>query len=307
MVIGLNVCLGAASHNNLFIMVRGRRKTKALPVKQPVIESDVQNKLTFSKSMGKITSFFNNDLKEELTDEQRSSHISPLKQPSAMSVLQQANCLVKRSPHRIEMKSDEAIDQKKVQKSRRKVITETKLEGVNKNGKLTDYFPVRRSVRKTKKTVLEEKQKNIENAILSEREDGLEVHTFPNKGRGIVATRAFTRGDFVVEYAGELITSDEAKYREALYAQDQNTGCYMYYFMYKNTQYCVDATPESSRLGRLVNHSRNGNLVTKTVYVGDRPRLVLIANQDINVGDELTYDYGDRSKESLRHHPWLAT
>lgn len=48
----------------------------------------------------------------------------------------------------------------------------TKVSG---NHKLTEYFPVRRSVRKTKTTVLEEQQRDLEEAILSQREDGLEV------------------------------------------------------------------------------------------------------------------------------------
>lgn len=41
--------------------------------------------------------------------------------------------------------------------------------------KLTDYFPIRRSVRKTKKTVLEERQRDIEEAIKAEIEEGLQV------------------------------------------------------------------------------------------------------------------------------------
>lgn len=71
--------------------------------------------------------------------------------------------------------------------------------------------------------------------------------------------------------------------------------------------YSVDATAESDRLGRLVNHSRNGNLNTKTVVIENIPHLVLIAKEDIQPGEEVTYDYGDRSKESLLYHPWLAT
>lgn len=43
------------------------------------------------------------------------------------------------------------------------------------NHKLTDYFPVRRSVRKTKRTVLEERQRILEEAVLAKREEGLEV------------------------------------------------------------------------------------------------------------------------------------
>lgn len=68
----------------------------------------------------------------------------------------------------------------------------------------------------------------------------------------------------------------------------------------------MDATEETGKLGRLVNHSRNGNLVTRAVCVDGAPRLVLLAKNHIKAGEELTYDYGDRSKESLQYHPWLA-
>lgn len=173
------------------------------------------------------------------------------------------------------------------------------------NHKLTEYFPVRRSVRKTSKCVLAEKMRNLEKAIREEREDGLEVCIFPGKGRGVLTKRPFTRGEFVVEYAGELIGVAEAREREAKYAMDPDAGCYMYYFRHGDQQYCIDATEETDRIGRLVNHSRGGNLVTKALWV-DGPRLVLLAAHDIAAGVELTYDYGDRSRESLRHHPWLA-
>ncbi|XP_045539191.1 histone-lysine N-methyltransferase PR-Set7 [Papilio machaon] len=175
----------------------------------------------------------------------------------------------------------------------------------NSNHKLTEYFPVRRSVRKTSKCVMAEKMRDLERAVREQREDGLKVEYFDGKGRGVIATRAFLRGQFVVEYAGELVGVVEAREREQRYAQDPEAGCYMYYFRHCDQQYCIDATAESGRLGRLVNHSRNGNLHTKAIWV-DGPRLVLIAAQDIAPGDELTYDYGDRSREALRHHPWLA-
>lgn len=43
------------------------------------------------------------------------------------------------------------------------------------NKKVTQFFPVRRSVRKTKKEVQEERMRNIEQAIREEREEGLAV------------------------------------------------------------------------------------------------------------------------------------
>ncbi|XP_053985331.1 N-lysine methyltransferase KMT5A-B [Hylaeus volcanicus] len=174
------------------------------------------------------------------------------------------------------------------------------------NHKLTDYFPIRRSVRKSKKAVLEEKQRDMENKVLCQVEEGLEIRHFSGKGRGVVTTRAFTKGEFVVEYVGELIDQITAKKRENLYAQDHNTGCYMYYFQHRNHQYCVDATAETDKLGRLVNHSRNGNLIARVIEVGSTPHLVLTAKENIPVGVEVTYDYGDRSREAIRYHPWLA-
>uniref|UniRef100_A0A182Q8L8 [histone H4]-lysine(20) N-methyltransferase n=1 Tax=Anopheles farauti TaxID=69004 RepID=A0A182Q8L8_9DIPT len=174
------------------------------------------------------------------------------------------------------------------------------------NKKITEFYPIRRSVRKTKKEVQVERDRDIERAIHEGREDGLKIEHFEGKGRGIVTTRSFSKGEFVVEYIGDLISVSEAKKREQTYAKDDNTGCYMYYFRHKNLQHCIDATAESGKLGRLVNHSRNGNLVTKTVPLNDRPHLVLIAKEDIEEGVEITYDYGDRSKEALQHYPWLA-
>lgn len=177
---------------------------------------------------------------------------------------------------------------------------------IETNHSITDYFPVRRSVRKSKKVVLEEKQRDLENKVLCQMEDGLEVRNFSGKGRGVITTREFAKDEFVVEYIGELINQGEAKEREKMYAQDQNTGCYMYYFQHRNQQYCVDATAETDKLGRLVNHSRTGNLIARIVEVNSTPHLVLTAKEDLPIGVEITYDYGDRSRESIRHHPWLA-
>lgn len=102
---------------------------------------------------------------------------------------------------------------------------------------LTDYFPIRRSGRKTKQAVEQEISQQIEMAIEKQLEDGLIVKVFPDKGRGIVAGRAFQRGEFVVEYIGELIDQTEADRREEDYAQNAEFGCYMYYFKHKEQQY----------------------------------------------------------------------
>lgn len=67
----------------------------------------------------------------------------------------------------------------------------------------------------------------------------------------------------------------------------------------------VDATKETDRLGRLINHSKTGNCQTKLHDINGIPHLILVASRDIEEGEELLYDYGDRSKASLAAHPWL--
>ncbi|XP_064620990.1 N-lysine methyltransferase KMT5A-B-like [Lineus longissimus] len=171
---------------------------------------------------------------------------------------------------------------------------------------LTEYFQVRRSDRRLKTDFEKQKKEMLEEAILSGSEDGLKVVDFEGKGRGVVSCKVFQRGDFVVEYRGNLIDLSKAKEKEAEYSQKPDIGCYMYYFNYNNKNYCVDATAESGKLGRLLNHSKSGNCKTKVVGIDNRPYLILVAARDISEGEELLYDYGDRSKEAIAAHPWLA-
>ncbi|TRY70195.1 hypothetical protein TCAL_01201 [Tigriopus californicus] len=179
----------------------------------------------------------------------------------------------------------------------------------NSSHKMTEYFHIRRSNRKSKTTLEKEQLQEIEHHLLADddNECDVAVEVFPEKGRGVVALKHFEKGEFVVEYAGDLIDIGSAKERESKYSLDLSTGCYMYYFKYNNHNYCIDATSESGRLGRLVNHSRlTPNLQTKVVSFKNMPRLILVARTEIPSGTELLYDYGDRSKESLEAHPWLA-
>jgi histone-lysine N-methyltransferase SETD8 len=57
------------------------------------------------------------------------------------------------------------------------------------------------------------------------------------QGRGVTTTKNLSKGEFVVEYAGDLIDVKVAKERETKYAMDLSKGCYMYYFRANNRQY----------------------------------------------------------------------
>nr|Q498E6.1 RecName: Full=N-lysine methyltransferase KMT5A-B; AltName: Full=Histone-lysine N-methyltransferase KMT5A-B; AltName: Full=Lysine-specific methylase 5A-B; AltName: Full=Mitotic phosphoprotein 36; AltName: Full=SET domain-containing protein 8-B [Xenopus laevis]AAI00247.1 Unknown (protein for MGC:115688) [Xenopus laevis] len=213
--------------------------------------------------------------KQELTDVQRNTALTPV---------------------------DKLQSQKMVKnKSQRRKAQRKK----SPNRKLTDYYPVRRSCRKSKTELESEEKMRIDELIQTGKEDGMKMDMIIGKGRGVIATRDFQRGEFVVEYHGDLIEITDAKRREASYAQDSATGCYMYYFQYLNKTYCIDATRETGRLGRLINHSKSGNCHTKLHNISNVPHLILVASRDILVGEELLYDYGDRRKSSIEAHPWL--
>ena len=67
----------------------------------------------------------------------------------------------------------------------------------------------------------------------------------------------------------------------------------------------VDATLESGRLGRLLNHSIHGNCTTKVTSIKDTPYLILVAAKNIKPEEELLYDYGERDRDAIASHPWL--
>ena len=70
----------------------------------------------------------------------------------------------------------------------------------------------------------------------------------------------------------------------------------------------MDATKDNGRLGRLLNHSKtSANVVTKLMEVDGHPYLCLMAARDVGPGEELEYDYGERNREAIQSHPWLAT
>ena len=61
-------------------------------------------------------------------------------------------------------------------------------------------------------------------------------------------------------------------------------------------------------MGRLLNHSKSqANVVTKLYEVDEHPYLCLVAARDVKEGEELQYDYGERSKEAIESHPWLKS
>ena len=148
---------------------------------------------------------------------------------------------------------------------------------------------------------------NIEEQVRSKREEGLEVFYSTEKGNSVRATKKFGKGHFICEYSGELLSHKEGKARERRYDEEpEKHGSYMYFFQYEDIPYCLDCTVDNGRLGRLLNHSKkNPNIKAHAISVRGRPSLIFKALRDIQPGEELCFDYGDRTRGSIEGNPWL--
>lgn len=143
-------------------------------------------------------------------------------------------------------------------------------------------------------------------ALQKSNECKLAVTHVSGKGKGIISKENFKKGEIITEYNGNVISFTEAKRRELDYLETA-VGNFMMFFKYKERQYCIDATEDDGSLGRLINHSRKGNCKPKLLVMGTSPRIVFEATRDIEIGEEILYDYGDKRREVVSTFPWLKT
>ena len=152
----------------------------------------------------------------------------------------------------------------------------------------------RKSDWKTPAELRREAEERMQSSLDIMEEESLKVVEIPGKGRGVKTRRNISKGDFIVEYRGDLMTGEIGRMMEQEYTRNGDLDlCYMLYFHYRSEEYAIDATSESSDLGRLINHSRKyHNSVPKVweLSYGD-PRIIFEAVRDIKKGEEILYDY----------------
>lgn len=168
----------------------------------------------------------------------------------------------------------------------------------------------RMTKRRSKKERDMEWMSNIKQGLMAAEDRHLKLALIPGKGRGVITKKFFKKGEFVVEYAGEVIDISTAKERETKYSHSADYGSFMFYFRHRNEQYCIDATKESGKYGRLINHSKkHPNLSPRVISFPTEEvlHLILVAKQDIEFGEELNYNYGENRKECLEEHLWLLS
>ena len=98
-------------------------------------------------------------------------------------------------------------------------------------------------------------------------------------GRGVRATQTFFREDFLLEFAGELLTGQNAEAREAEYSNDNTAGNFMFFFTHKGKDWCQDMVKDNGRFARLVNHSKKKLNSTKSNNLGKQTSLSVESKQ----------------------------
>lgn len=107
------------------------------------------------------------------------------------------------------------------------------------------------------------------------------------KGWGLKSSDAIKKGDFVIEYVGELI--DQNEFRRRLKAK-QDAQDEAFYFLTLDNNRMIDAGP-SGNLARFMNHSCQPNCETQKWNVLGDIRIGLFAIEDIPPNTELTFNY----------------
>ncbi|XP_070820331.1 histone-lysine N-methyltransferase NSD3 isoform X3 [Chaetodon trifascialis] len=129
---------------------------------------------------------------------------------------------------------------------------------------------------------------NCENQCFSKRLYAeTEVVKTDGRGWGLRTSQALRKGDFVCEYVGEVIDSEECQQRIKRAHENHVTNFYM---LTLTKDRVIDAGPKGNS-SRFMNHSCSPNCETQKWTVNGDVRIGLFALCDIEPNAELTFNY----------------
>ncbi|XP_077362129.1 N-lysine methyltransferase KMT5A-like [Festucalex cinctus] len=149
------------------------------------------------------------------------------------------------------------------------------------------------SVMRPQRAKVKPKEEAAYFSSLGKDKDGFTIKYIDSfKGRGVFSSCYFQKGDFLVEYRGDIISKQERENRLRVYHDALKV--FMFEFRYNGKTLCVDAARDDNSLGRLVNDDHIcPNSKMQRITVDRQPHLCLFATKDIEPGEEITYNYGD--------------
>eukprot|EP01084_Bolivina_argentea_P200296 342518_1 len=98
----------------------------------------------------------------------------------------------------------------------------------------------------------------------------------------LLATQDIVKGEFVVEYKGKYVCITNS---------DEYMNMNHYYSHKINNEWVINSWKIGNE-GSFANHDCNGNMESQVWEVNGQKKIILVASEDINAGDELTFDYG---------------
>ncbi|KAF0298562.1 Histone-lysine N-methyltransferase, H3 lysine-36 and H4 lysine-20 specific [Amphibalanus amphitrite] len=115
----------------------------------------------------------------------------------------------------------------------------------------------------------------------------LQVVRTANKGWGLATCVDLKKGDFVIEYVGEVISELELHRRVELKHRTQDDN---YYFLTIDRDRVLDAGPKGN-MARFMNHCCQPNCETQKWTINSETRVGLFTLTDIPAGTELNFNY----------------
>src|SRR6478735_2727239 len=111
-------------------------------------------------------------------------------------------------------------------------------------------------------------------------------------GLGLWAEKSFKKGEYVVEYAGERITTKQ-------YDERYGDEAYGSYGMGLSTRTVIDARKTDSGLGRYVCDHYGSGLKPNVRYIVDKNKVQIEALRKIEPGEEFLVSYGAAMRKAM--------
>ncbi|XP_064815951.1 uncharacterized protein LOC135532300 isoform X2 [Oncorhynchus masou masou] len=139
--------------------------------------------------------------------------------------------------------------------------------------------------------------------VKSQKWKGLDIASDPDKGKKVMTTRPFAKGEVVCDFHGLPLSGKQGK--ELLEATENDEMGFLYFYKDSSGKtYCIDAKtvpcpchPEMDTIGRRINHSRkSSNIKSQLQQLEEDGKvwniILFIALRDIQEQQELLFDYG---------------